>query len=223
MKCEQILKETERVSHKEIQAKYTTSSISLTWVHQCSQECQDERSIRHQTIWASLMAQLVKNLLAMWETWVQSLGWKIPWRRERLPTPVFWPGECHGLYSPWDHKESHITERLSLSLSRAIVAFPGSASGKEPTCQCRRLKTRGFDPWVRKIPWRRVWQPTPVFLPGESHRQKSLAIYTPWSHKELDTTEHLSTAQHIGHDEGIGFFTLSEIESHLKFLNRGMN
>ena len=56
--------------------------------------------------WASLMAQLVKNLLAMRETWVQSLGGKIPWRRERLPTPVFWPGESHGLYSPWGHKES---------------------------------------------------------------------------------------------------------------------
>ena len=42
---------------------------------------------------------------------------KIPWRRERLPTPVFWPGEFHGLYSPWDCKESDMTERLSLSLS----------------------------------------------------------------------------------------------------------
>ena len=56
--------------------------------------------------WASLLAQLVKNLPAMWETWVQSLGWEIPWRRQRLPTPVFWPGEFHGLYSPWGSKES---------------------------------------------------------------------------------------------------------------------
>ena len=39
--------------------------------------------------------------------------------------------------------------------------FPGSPSGKEPTCQCRRRKRRGFDPWVGKIPWRRAWQPTP--------------------------------------------------------------
>ena len=43
--------------------------------------------------------------------------------------------------------------------------FPGGASGKEPTCQCRRLKRRGFYPWVRKISWRRARQPTPVFLP----------------------------------------------------------
>ena len=43
----------------------------------------------------------------------------IPWRKERLPTPVFWPGEFHGLYSPWGHKESDMTERLSLSKSHS--------------------------------------------------------------------------------------------------------
>ena len=66
--------------------------------------------------WASLVAQLVKNPPAMWETWVRSLVGKIPWRRESLPTQVFWPGEFHGLYSPWGHKESDMTVRLSLSL-----------------------------------------------------------------------------------------------------------
>ena len=49
-----------------------------------------------------------------------------------------------------------------------------------------------FDPWVRKILWRREWLPTPVFLPGESHEQRSLAGYHPWGHKELDRTEQLS-------------------------------
>ena len=57
---------------------------------------------------------------------------------------------------------------------------------KESACQCRRLR---FDPWVRKIPWRRKWQPTPVFLPGKSHGQRSLAGYSPWGLKELDMTE----------------------------------
>ena len=57
--------------------------------------------------------------------------------------------------------------------------FQGSHSGKEPASQCRRCKSRGFDPWVGKIPWRRAWQPTPVFYPGESHGQKSLAGYSP--------------------------------------------
>ena len=66
--------------------------------------------------WASLMAQLVKNLPAMWETWVQFLGLEDPLEKERLPTPVFWPGEFHGLYSPWGCTESNTTESLSLSL-----------------------------------------------------------------------------------------------------------
>ena len=47
----------------------------------------------------------------------------------------------------------------------------------------------GFDPWVGKIPWRRAWQPAPVFLPGESHGQRSLAGYSSWGLKETDTTE----------------------------------
>ena len=64
-----------------------------------------------------LVAQLVKNQPAMWETWDRSLGWEDPLERERLPTPVFWPGEFHGLCSAWGHKESDSTERLSLSLS----------------------------------------------------------------------------------------------------------
>ena len=53
------------------------------------------------------------------------------------------------------------------------------ASGKEPECQCRRHKRCGFDPWLGKIPWRRVWQPTPGFLPGEAQEQKSLVGYSP--------------------------------------------
>ena len=65
------------------------------------------------SVWASLVAQLVKNPPAMQETWIG----KIPWRRERLSIPVFWPGEFHGLYSPWGRQESDTTERLSLSLS----------------------------------------------------------------------------------------------------------
>jgi len=53
----------------------------------------------------------------MWETWVQSLGWEDPLEKERLPTPVFWFGEFHGLYRPWGCKELDMTEQPSLSLS----------------------------------------------------------------------------------------------------------
>ena len=63
--------------------------------------------------------------------------------------------------------------------------FPAGPSGKESTWQCRRHKRCEFDPWVRKIPWRRAWQPIPVFLPVESHRQRSLAGYSPWGSQRV--------------------------------------
>jgi len=59
--------------------------------------------------------------------------------------------------------------------------------------QCRRHRRRGFSPWVGKIPWKREWLLTPVFLSEKSHGQRSLAGYSPWGWKELDTTEQLST------------------------------
>ena len=70
-----------------------------------------------------------------------------------------------------------------------MQGFPGGASGKESACQCRRCRRLGFDPQGRKFPWKRVWQPTPVFLPGESHGQRSLAGYSPWGRKGLDMTK----------------------------------
>ena len=68
--------------------------------------------------------------------------------------------------------------------------FPSGASSKEPTCQCRRRLE--LNPWVGKIPWRRAWQPTPVYLPGESHGQRSLEGYSPWGHKESDISSEIA-------------------------------
>ena len=62
------------------------------------------------------------------------------------------------------------------------VGLPKWLRGKESTCQCRRC---GFDPCVEKVPWRRKWQPTPVFLLAESHGQRSLAGYSPWGCKRV--------------------------------------
>ena len=56
----------------------------------------------------------------------------------------------------------------------------GGGSGKEPTSQSRRYMRQGFDPWVGKIPWRRAWEPTSVFLPREPHGKRSLAGYMGW-------------------------------------------
>ena len=62
---------------------------------------------------------------------------------------------------------------------------------KNPTA----LQKTGFDPWVRKISWRREWLHIPEFLPGESHGQRSLVGYSPWGHKHSDTTEHAHMLQ----------------------------
>ena len=71
-----------------------------------------------------------------------------------------------------------------------VWGFPGGASGKESTFQCRRLRRPGFDPWVKEDPWRRKWQPTPVFLPGKFHGQRSWWA-TVHGVAESDTTEHI--------------------------------
>ena len=68
-----------------------------------------------------MVAQMVKNPPAVWETWVRSLDWENALERKQLPTPVSWPREFHGQkslagYSPWGHKESDTTEQLSLSI-----------------------------------------------------------------------------------------------------------
>ena len=77
----------------------------------------------------------------------------------------------------------------------SLLDFPGGTSGQESTCQYRRPE---FDPWVRKIPWRRKWKPTLIFLPGEFHRQRSLAGYGPRDHEESDITERLThTSQDV--------------------------
>ena len=89
--------------------------------------------------------------------------------------------------SPWGCKESDwVTELTDLF-------FPGGLEGRESSGRAR------FDPWVRKTPWRRAWQPTPVFLPGEPGWIEEPRGYSLWGHKESGMTEWLSIAQHILH------------------------
>ena len=73
-----------------------------------------------------------------------------------------------------------------------LLGLLGSSDGKESACNVGDLSSI----WVGKIPWRRAWQPTPVFLPEESPWTEGLAGYSPWGSKEPDSTEQLSTAQH---------------------------
>ena len=81
----------------------------------------------------------------------------------------------------------------SLLISLFLNVTSLVAQIKTVCLQCRRP---GFAPWVRKIAWRREWLPTPVFLPGEFHGQRSLLVYSPWGHKEAEITEWLSHFKH---------------------------
>ena len=72
---------------------------------------------------------------------------------------------------------------------RCGESFPSGPSDKEPTCQHRSHKRCGFNPWVGKLPWSRVWLPTLVFLPGEFHEQRSLVGFSLYGCKESDVTE----------------------------------
>ena len=92
----------------------------------------------------------------------------------------------------WFHLEVLKSLLWQLSSKASILwhlTFPGGSDGKESACNADRP---GFNPWVGKIPWRREWQPPPVFLPGEFCGQNNLLGYSPWGWKELDATEWLT-------------------------------
>ena len=90
------------------------------------------------------------------------------------------------------HSESTFFARIKKRIPRSYYVsnhnrgFPGGAGGKESTCQCRTQRRCRF----KEIPWSRKGQSTPVFLPGKSQEQRSLVDYSPWDHKESDTTDH---------------------------------
>ena len=91
----------------------------------------------------------------------------------------------HGKFS----KEPHLIQIFIINWKAMLIrGLLWWLSSKASTCQWRR---HGFNPWIRKIPWRRKWQPTPVLLPGKSHGWRSLVGYSPWGRKESDMTERL--------------------------------
>ena len=100
------------------------------------------------------------------------MGMKFAFQGNQRPVPC-----CQASISSPSWQEN---SKFPLANHSSPVGFPGGTSGQELTCQCRRHKRQGFHLWVRKIPWRRARQPSAVFLPGESHGQRSLAGYSPW-------------------------------------------
>ena len=80
-------------------------------------------------------------------------------------------------------------QKMKIVSPKRRMGFPGGTSSKEAPCRCGRHKRCAFDPWIGKTRWRRAWQPTPVFLPGECRGQRSLVGIGPRGRKELDTAE----------------------------------
>ena len=81
------------------------------------------------------------------------------------------------------------TVPIKITIVSVPTAIRSSLVALQKVKICLQCKRPRFNPWVRKIPWRREWQPTPVFLTGEFHGQKSLVGCTPWGHKKLDMPE----------------------------------
>ena len=123
------------------------------------------------------MAQLVRNPPAMRETWFDPWVGKTPWRRKRLPAPVFLPGESHGLYSSWG---------CVISLCYVYWCFAGGSGVKNPPDNAEGMSLI----WSRRITWRSKWQPSRVFMPEKT--PWSLVGYDRWHRKKLDTIEQLN-------------------------------
>ena len=118
---------------------------------------------------------------------LQHCRW-IPYQLSRREVQEYWSGQP--IPSPEDLPDLGIKAGYpALQANSLSTKISEKSSGEEPSCRCRRLKRCGFNPWVGKIPWSRKWQPTPEFLPGESHGRRSLAGYSLWGCTESDTTE----------------------------------
>ena len=134
--------------------------------------------VKSYTVITSLITLSVKNLPTIQETLVRFLGQEDPLEKEMAThsSILAWeiPLQSMGSQSVGHNwVTDHITHRINWGLHCWL-------SSEESACQCWRL---GFDPWVQKILRRRKRQPTPAFLPGKSHGQRSLLGYSPWGHK----------------------------------------
>ena len=135
-------------------------------------ECFEGESESHSVVYNSLQPHGLYN---PWNSPGQNTGVGSCSLLQRIfPTQGSNPGILHCRHTLYQlsHREAYHWANLD-------EGFPGGTSGKEPTCRCSSLRRWGFDPWAKKIPWRREQQLTPVFWPGESHGQRSLMGHGP--------------------------------------------
>ena len=151
-------------------------SLVTAWCQQGSACCQDvnvwcsrmewsaSASLEREMLYGCFCLFLLENLFCLWEG--RNLVAYIKWKSFACSV---WKGmECVSEYPKKLLFKRWGWVPLEMDLNFFESCYIGGASGEEPTCQCRSRKRRRFDPWVGKIPWRREWQPTPVFLSGES-------------------------------------------------------
>ena len=158
------------MSHKELLALYTTSLTSLLSPKSTSPSRFSSDSPR------------VSGPYSISRTWELCWCWYL-WKEGELPSRASLLEERQVGEDWCIWRERALEERLHCHRGPHFwfwLKFPGGANSKKPACQCRRQKRCEFHSRVRKIPWRRTWQLTPVFLSGESHGQRSLAGYSPW-------------------------------------------
>ena len=140
--------------------------------------------------WHAAVHEITESDMTEWLNWTEVV---LMYKRLKLSeAPNLW----WTLISSFIQSSTHVFIQSNIFTEYYwVLGLPRLLSGKESPWQCRICKSRGFNHWVRKIPWRRKWQPTPVLLPGESHGQR-LVGNSPWDRTESDMTLWLSTAQH---------------------------
>ena len=135
------------------------------------------------------MSHLISLKWVYWYHW-QQLQETLP-LLPNLMKSFFWVYKYKGfLPENWPKKEKSVRRGVGETMRRFYspeMIFKGTTL----SCTCLQCGRPGFNPWVRKILWWRAWQPTPILLPGESHRRRSLIGYSPQGRRELDTTERL--------------------------------
>ena len=115
---------------------------------------------------------------------------------------AFHPSSVHpSIHSPidlfihhfyWYHLSRIMPDDKDKKINMSNIRLSRWPSGKESACQCSRCRRHRFNPCMGTIPWRRKWQSTPVFLPGESYGQRSLVGCSPWGRRELDATKQIT-------------------------------
>ena len=167
--------------------------------YSCLESPHGQRSLVGYSPWvAKSWTQLSEGDGRGWDGWMASPArWTWVWVDSGS---WWWTGRPGMLRFMGSQRVGHDWGTKHSTQQPPVWDFPGGASGKEPTCQCRRHRRRGFYPWVGKIPWRKAWQPTLVFLPWESHGQRSLQGYSLWGRR----VRHDLATEHTISGEGKG-------------------